>query len=150
MIHYALQCGEGHEFEGWFRDSADFERQSKRGVVACPACGSTKVEKQMMAPAVSSPKKKESASAGEPEKLQVAAADPRRAELVEALRELRKSVTANADYVGDKFSEEARKIHYKETEPRGIYGEASPDEAQELAEEGIEFHPLPRLPEDRN
>ncbi len=149
MIHYSLLCGEGHEFEGWFRDSADFDKQRKRAVVACPACGSTKVEKQLMTPAVSSTKKKGGA-APEPEKLRLAAADPRRAELVEALRDLRKSVTSNADYVGDKFSEEARKIHYKETEPRGIYGEASPEEAEELAEEGIEFHPLPALPEDRN
>jgi len=150
MIRYALQCGESHEFEGWFRDSADFDKQSKRGVVTCPACGSTKVEKQLMAPAVSSPKKTEAASPAAPDMLRLAVADPRRAELVEALRELRKSVTSNADYVGKQFSEEARKIHYKETEPRGIYGEASPEEAKALAEEGIEFHPLPTLPEDRN
>jgi hypothetical protein len=150
MIHYALQCGEGHEFEGWFRNSADSEKQLKRGVVACPACGSTKVEKQIMAPAVSSPKKKEAAVPAEPATLRVAAADPRRAELVAALRELRNSVTSNADYVGKRFPEEARKIHYKEAEPRGIYGEASSEEAKELAEEGIEFHPLPTLPEDRN
>lgn len=149
MIRYALTCGEGHDFEGWFRDSSDFEKQVKRGVVACPSCGSTKVAKQIMAPSVSSPKKKQG-KAPEPEALRVAAADPRRAEMVEALRELRKSVTANADYVGKQFSEEARKIHYREAEPRGIYGEASPEEAKELAEEGIEFHPLPVLPEDRN
>lgn len=150
MIHYALKCGEGHEFEAWFRDSADFDKRAERAAVACPACGSTTVEKQLMAPAVSSPKKKETAAPAEPETLRVAAPDPRRAELVEALRELRKSVTASADYVGKRFSEEARKIHYKETEPRGIYGEASPEEARGLAEEGIEFHPLPVLPEDRN
>jgi hypothetical protein len=147
MIRYALICGEGHEFEGWFRDSADFDKQAKAASVACPFCASTAVEKQIMAPAVAATKK---GAAPEPEKLRVAAPDPRRAAMIEALREMRKSVTENADYVGDKFSEEARKIHYKETEPRGIYGEASPSEAKDLAEEGIEFHPLPTLPEDRN
>jgi hypothetical protein len=146
MIRYALTCGEGHEFEGWFRDSADFDKQAKKATLACPVCGSADIEKQLMAPAVASTKKR----ATEPEKLRVAAPDPRRAELVEALRELRKSVTENADYVGGRFPEEARKIHYKETEPRGIYGEASPAEAKELADEGIEFHPLPVLPEDRH
>jgi hypothetical protein len=147
MIRYALICGEGHEFEGWFRDSADCGKQAKSKSIACPFCESTRIEKQIMAPAVSGTKKD---AAPEPEKLRVAAADPRRAAMVEALREMRKTVTENADYVGDKFPEEARKIHYKEAEARGIYGEASPGEAKELAEEGIEFHPLPRLPEDRN
>ena len=146
MIRYALACGEGHEFEGWFRDSADFDAQAKKSILECPACGSTAVEKRLMAPAVASKK----SLAGAPEKLRVAAPDPRQAVLIEALREMRKTVTENADYVGGKFPEEARKIHYRETEPRGIYGEASPDEAKELADEGIEFHPLPVLPEDRN
>lgn len=147
MIRYALVCGEGHEFEGWFRDSADFDKQAKAAAVACPFCGSTRIEKQIMAPAVAGATKE---PAGDPEKLRVAAPDPRRAAMVEALRQMRKAVTENADYVGDRFPEEARKIHYREVEPRGIYGEASPAEARELAEEGIEFHPLPRLPEDRN
>jgi hypothetical protein len=147
MIRYALICGEGHEFEGWFRDSADFDKQAKAASVTCPFCESTKVQKQIMAPSVAGARK---GSAASPEKLRVAAPDPRRAAMIEALREMRKSVTENADYVGDKFPEEARKIHYKETEPRGIYGEASPNDAKELAEEGIEFHPLPSLPEDRN
>lgn len=147
MIRYGLVCGEGHEFEGWFRDSADFDKQTKAASIACPSCASTKIEKQIMAPAVAGTRKEASP---EPEKLRVAAPDPRRTAMIEALREMRKSVTENADYVGDKFPEEARKIHYRETEPRGIYGEASPKEAKELAEEGIEFHPLPVLPEDRN
>ena len=146
MIRYALVCGEGHEFEGWFRHSADFDAQAKKSALECPACGSTEIEKQLMAPAVTSKK----SSPGQPEKLRVAAPDPRQAKLIEALREMRKTVTENADYVGGRFPEEARKIHYKETEPRGIYGEASPDEAKEMADEGIEFHPLPVLPEDRN
>ncbi len=147
MIRYALVCNEGHEFEGWFRDSGDYDKQAKSKSIECPFCDSTKIEKQIMSPSVSGTKKD---AAPEPEKLRVAAPDPRRAAMIEALREMRKSVTENADYVGDKFPEEARKIHYKESEPRGIYGEASPAEAKELAEEGIEFHPLPPLPEDRN
>jgi hypothetical protein len=147
MIRYALVCGEGHEFEGWFRDSAHFDKQAKAESVVCPFCATTKIEKQIMAPAVAGTKKEE---APPPEKLRVAAPDPRRAAMIEALREMRKSVTENADYVGGRFPEEARKIHYRETEPRGIYGEASPAEARALAEEGIEFHPLPVLPEDRN
>jgi hypothetical protein len=147
VIRYALICSEGHEFEGWFRDSADFDQQAKAASVACPFCASTAVEKQIMAPAVAGTRKEAAPPA---EKLRVAAPDPRRTAMIEALREMRKSVTENADYVGDKFPEEARKIHYRETEPRGIYGEASPAEAKELAEEGIEFHPLPVLPEDRN
>jgi hypothetical protein len=147
MIRYALICNEEHEFEGWFRDSADFDKQAKAASIACPFCESTRIEKQIMAPSVAGTKKD---AVAEPEKLRVAAPDPRRTAMIEALREMRKSVTENADYVGGKFPEEARKIHYRETEPRGIYGEASPTEAKELAEEGIEFHPLPPLPEDRN
>lgn len=148
MIRYALICEDGHEFEGWFRDSGDFDAQAKAASIACPFCASVKVEKQIMAPAVAGSGK--GAPPPTPEKLRVAAPDPRRTAMIEALREMRKSVTENADYVGGRFPEEARKIHYREAEPRGIYGEASAAEAKELAEEGIEFHPLPVLPEDRN
>jgi hypothetical protein len=147
MIHYTLLCGNGHEFEGWFRNSEDFDKQAKAAAIACPICASTAIEKQIMAPAVARTKQE---GAPDPEKLRVAAADPRRAALLETLRQIRKTVTENADYVGDRFPEEARKIHYREAEPRGIYGEATPAEARDLAEEGIEFHPLPVLPEDRN
>jgi hypothetical protein len=140
MISYTLRCSEGHEFEAWFRSSADYDKAV--GKTVCPACNSKKVEKALMAPAV--------ARTDKGSKMPVAAADPRQAAMREALRELRRKVTENADYVGDKFAEEARKIHYNETEPRGIYGEANMEDAKALLEEGIEFHPLPMLPEDGN
>jgi hypothetical protein len=109
-------------------------------------CGATRVEKTIMAPAVKGTKKKDA----QPEKVQLAAVDPRETALRAAVKELRQKRTESADYVGDRFAEEARKIHYREAEPRGIYGEATGDEAKALADEGVEFHPLPTLPEDRN
>jgi hypothetical protein len=142
MIRYKLRCESEHEFEAWFRSSADY----KKGATACPVCGSKKVEKAVMAPAVGL-----STASEAPEKVKLAAApDPRQKAMREALKELRRHVTENAEYVGGRFAEEARKMHYNETEPRAIYGEATSEEAKELSEEGIEFQPLPNLPEDRN
>ena len=143
MIRYTLCCDRDHEFEAWFRGSGDYDRAAKSGENECPVCGSTSVEKALMAPSVSGTKKNG-------DKVTLAAPDPRGQIMREALKEFRRKVTEGADYVGDKFAEEARKIHYEETEQRGIYGEASPDEARELADEGIAFQPLPPLPEDRN
>jgi hypothetical protein len=143
MIRFTLRCTRDHEFEGWFRSGDDFEKNG----TSCPVCGSTDVEKAIMAPQVARKDRGEPASG---DKLRVAAADPRHTAMLAALKELREKVTENADYVGDKFAEEARKIHYQEVEPRGIYGEATGEEAKLLLEEGIEFHPLPVLPEDRN
>ena len=142
MIRYALKCDRDHEFEAWFRSSGDYDRAAKAGENACPVCGSSDVEKAVMAPAVSGTRKSE--------KVSLAAPDPRSQIMRAALKEFRKKVTENADYVGDKFAEEARKIHFEETEQRGIYGEATTEEARELAEDGIAFQPLPPLPEDRN
>ncbi len=142
MILYTLRCDHEHEFEAWFRSSGDYDRAAKAGTNACPVCGSTEVEKALMAPAVTGTKK-----AG---KVNLAVVDPRRAALAEAIREFRKKVTEGADYVGDKFAEEARKIHFEEAEPRGIYGEATLEEARALAEEEIAFQPLPSLPEEQN
>jgi len=146
MIRYAIRCEKDHEFEAWFRSGADYERMVGEGEVPCPMCGTKVVEKAIMAPAVKSPKKAE----GKPEKVQLAAVDPRELALRAAIKELRQKIVENSDYVGDRFAEEARKIHYRETEPHGIYGEASGEEAKALAEEGIEFQPLPVLPDDRN
>ena len=129
MIAYALRCHKGHEFEGWFRDSAAFDEQSGSGHVACPSCSSLRVEKAVMAPAVSGTKK--SRKAAEARQLRQFATG------------LRKYVQENADYVGPQFAEEARKIHYGETPDRHIYGEATPKEAQELVEEGVDVAPLP-------
>ena len=148
MIRYALRCSKAHEFEAWFRSIADYERAVAAGEAVCPVCGDTKVEKALMAPV--GRRHPARAEAGKDEKVKLAAPDPRQQAMRETIKALRKQVTENADYVGDKFAEEARKIHYNEVEARGIYGEATGDEAQALADEGIDFLPLPSLPEDRN
>jgi hypothetical protein len=143
MIHYDLKCKQGHFFDGWFSDSEGYEAQRRDSAIVCPQCGSTEVDKQIMAPGIKKSRK------GEARRF-AAGTDPRMTALVEKLRELRRHVEAHADYVGDRFAEEARRIHYKEAEERGIYGEATPDDARSLVEEGIDVQPLPPLPEDRN
>ncbi|HEY0223142.1 MAG TPA: DUF1178 family protein [Pseudolabrys sp.] len=156
MIRYALACERGHHFESWFQDSAAFDKQAKRGLVACPHCGSAKVEKAIMAPRLSSSKQRKApaetsaAPAPVPEKAPVAMISPQEHEFRTKLKELREHLTQNADNVGQKFPEEARKMHYGEIKPRSIYGEASPKDAKELLDEGIDFHPLPILPDERN
>ena len=146
MIRYALGCENGHQFESWFGDSKAFDTLQAADAVLCPECGSASVEKALMAPQISTARKKDAKN----DKVRLAANHGMQAEAVAAIRKIRDHVKENADYVGDKFPEEARKIHYEEAEKRGIYGEASADEANALAEEGIEFHPLPILPEERN
>ena len=141
MIRFSLSCDHDHEFEGWFRNNDDFETQQKRGFVECPACGSHKVEKALMAPAVSTGRKKEKVALAMNAQQQAAMAQ---------LKALSEKMRENADYVGDKFAEEARKIHFGEADARGIYGEATPDEARGLAEDGVEFLPIPVFPDDRN
>jgi hypothetical protein len=138
MIKYQLQCDKDHDFAGWFQSSDAFDKQVKRKLVDCPTCGSTKVRKALMAPSVATSRKK------------AAITPAAQAEIVKAMREVRRKVEENAEYVGPRFAEEARKIHYKETDEKGIYGEASLAEAKELADEGIDFLPLPVLPEDQN
>ena len=157
MIRYTLACDKGHQFESWFPDSAAYDKQAKRGIVTCPHCGSAKVEKAIMAPRLSSTSKKRKAVAEAPvaatpatENTPVAMISPQEQEFRTKLKELREHLTKNSDNVGTKFPEEARKMHYGETEHRSIYGEASPKDAKELLEEGIEFHPLPILPDERN
>jgi hypothetical protein len=162
MIHYALVCEQGHNFESWFQSSTAYDKQAKRGLVTCPHCGSAKVEKAIMAPRLSSSKRRKasaetqapepavSAPAPASENSPVAMISPAETEFRSRLKELREHLTKNADDVGQKFPEEARKMHYGEIEHRSIYGEASPKDAKDLAEEGIEFHPLPILPEERN
>lgn len=147
MIHYDLICDQGHAFDGWFRNSAAYDAQAGQGLVTCTHCGSANVEKQLMAPGIPV---KSNRKAEAPAKMVSAPVDPRLAVMMQMVREMRRHVEENAEYVGGNFAEEARKIHYEETEKRGIYGEASPDEAKELIEEGIDVHLLPRLPEDGN
>ncbi len=151
MIRYALVCAKGHSFESWFQSSAAYDKQSKRGLVECPVCGSSKVEKALMRPQLVGTKKHSAdAPPAAPEKAPVAMMSPQEVEFRRKLREIREHLTKNADYVGPKFPEEARKMHYGDIEHRSIYGEASPQEAKELHDEGIEFHPLPVLPDERN
>jgi hypothetical protein len=155
MIRYTLSCERGHEFESWFQNSAAYDKQAKRGLVTCPLCNSAKVEKAIMAPRlartdVAEPTPPPAAQPATPAKNPVAMMSPPERELRQKLKELRDHVTKNATNVGAKFPEEARKIHYGETEHRSIYGEASREEAKALHEEGIEFHPLPVLPDDQN
>jgi hypothetical protein len=157
MIRYALHCEHGHGFESWFANSAAFDKQIKRSLVTCPVCNSAKVEKAIMAPnlgrndAVEAPVSPPPAlpAAPAPSAPMPVMSAPER-ELRKKLKELREHITRNADYVGPSFPEQARKIHYGEVEHRSIYGEASPEEAKELHEEGIEFHPLPILPDEFN
>jgi hypothetical protein len=154
MIRYALACAKGHSFESWFQNSAAYDKQAKQKLVTCPVCGTHKVEKEIMSPRLAGARKHAEAPAPASdqanEKTPVAMVSPQEHELRKKLKELRAHLTQNADYVGQKFPEEARKMHYGETDHRSIYGEASPDEAQKLREEGIEFHPLPVLPDERN
>jgi hypothetical protein len=133
MILFALRCAHGHEFEGWFRDGIGFEAQQDAAEIACPYCGDTSVEKAVMAPRV-----KRSREAKMPAVTL--------AEMRKALTELRRQIESNCDYVGGRFAEEARRIHYGETDPRGIYGEASNEESRELADEGISFGQIPWIP----
>lgn len=155
MIRYQLHCDKDHEFEGWFASSAAFDKQSKRGLVVCPECGSSAVDKSIMAPNVGIKGNRKSEAQRSDAVVSAAngsAAEtsPSYAELRAALRKVREEVEAKAEYVGPRFAEEARKIHHQESEQRGIYGEASLEDAHSLLKEGIDFLPLPRLPEDYN
>jgi len=142
MIRFSLVCDQDHDFDGWFSSSDDFDKQKKRGLIACPLCDSTKVSKSLMAPSVSTGRSKDA--------MAVATVDAHRRELVQKMRELRNEITSNAEDVGRKFPEEARKIHYGETEERGIYGEANREEVESLLDEGVEIAPLPPVPDDVN
>jgi hypothetical protein len=163
MIRYTLVCNKRHEFESWFTNSAAYDKQARRGLVTCPLCGSAKVEKALMAPRLAradTPSNREAASAqplpaeGTPATAKiptpVAMISPQEQEFRRKLRELRDHLVKNAENVGPRFPEEARKMHYGETEHRSIYGVASPKDAKALHDEGIEFSPLPVLPDERN
>lgn len=155
MIRYTLACDEGHDFESWFRDAAACDEQAERGLLTCPSCGSTKVGKAIMAPQVARkdrpPARPEAVPAPRAEGEQpVALVSPQEVELREKLRALRAHLTENAADVGKRFAEEARKMHFGETEHRSIYGEATPEDARSLIEDGVEFYPLPAVPDERN
>ena len=149
MIHYDLHCSQDHTFDGWFKDSAAFERLAKRGLVECPHCGDAKVERALMRPAVA---KREAAppmpvpTQKPPQPPAAVAGGPMPAHMRAMLQHMRAEVEKHCDYVGPQFAEEARKIHRGESDKRGIYGETSDEEAEALAEEGIEFGRLPWIP----
>ena len=158
MILYRLRCRKGHEFESWFKDSKAYERQEKRSLIGCPTCGNSKIERAIMAPRIGKGSRKTEievpaapapapAPAPSPEQQQMATlARKMPKELRDALLKVRVEVEKNCEHVGDKFAEEARKIHYGESDKRGIYGQTSEEEAEALAEEGIEFGRLPWIP----
>jgi hypothetical protein len=159
MIRYNLRCERGHAFESWFQSSSAYETQEKRRLVNCPACGSAKVERAIMSPQIVSGKKRDRAAPAAPvpaasTEVAAPASTPlmmaQERELRVKLRELRDHIVKNADNVGERFPNEARKMHYGDIEHRPIYGEASPDEARSLIDEGVEVSPLPVLPDDRN
>ena len=156
MIRYSLRCERGHGFESWFQSSAAYEQQEKRGLVNCPSCGSAKVERAIMAPQIVSKKGRDIAAPAPAPSTDVTASGStplmmaQERELRAKLKELRDHIVKNADNVGERFPNEARKMHYGDIEHRPIYGEASPDDARALIEEGVEVSPLPVLPEDRN
>ena len=157
MIRYSLRCERAHTFESWFQSSSAYDTQVKRRLVSCPVCGSDQVEKSIMAPQIVGKKRPEKATpqpqvepaeAAAPESTPLMMAQER--ELRAKLKELRDHIVKSADNVGDRFPDEARKMHYGEIEHRPIYGEASPAEARALIDEGVEVSPLPVLPDDRN
>jgi hypothetical protein len=154
MLRYSLICQDGHEFEGWFRDSAAYETQSRRGLLSCALCGSAKVEKAVMAPAIA----RRDRDIIAPAAIETPAApgtapvllDPQAAELRQMVRALRAHVEANAQNVGEDFAQTARDMHDGLVEAKPIYGVAAPEEVAALHEEGIEPLPLPFLPDERN
>lgn len=151
MIKYQLVCANDHTFDAWFRDSAAYDQQAGTGEILCPSCGTAEVSKALMAPNLARRKGADdapkAAPAAAPSAAPVPAAAPQPAMMAaamgQALRALRAVVEKNCDYVGDKFAEEARKIHKGEADARGIYGETTPEEAEELREEGVEFTTVP-------
>lgn len=144
MIHYTLRCDSAHEFDGWFKDSAAFERMAKRGLIECPTCGSVAVERALMTPAVATARAAEPPAKPAAEGKAVAGRMP--AAVLAMLQRLRAEIEKHCEYVGPRFAEEARRIHAGESEPRGIYGEATPEDAEALREEGIGFRTIPWVP----
>jgi hypothetical protein len=158
MIRYSLRCDKDHSFESWFQSSSAYDSQIKRKLVTCPVCGTAKVDKAIMAPRIVSKKGRDKAPAPVEASAEVAAPAAESTPLMMAqerelrakIKELRDHIVKNADNVGERFPNEARKMHYGDIEHRPIYGEASPEEAKALIDEGVEVAPLPVLPEDRN
>jgi hypothetical protein len=152
VIRYALRCAEHHSFEAWFRGSADYDEQKARGLLSCPVCGLHDVDKALMAPAVRTAEAREAAtvSATAPDGADVALLGEREQKLRGMLRHIRQEVTKNATDVGPRFAEVARQMHEGEIEKGSVYGRATSEDVQALADDGIEFHPLPALADEAN
>jgi hypothetical protein len=154
MIHYQLRCGQAHGFDGWFKDSGSFEKQAKRGLIECPECGGTDVERALMAPSLArrgaaAVPAEEPAAPAEAEVAAVpakVAAGRLPAQMVAALQRVRAEVEKNCTYVGPDFAEQARAMHRGEVEATGIYGETTEEQAESLAEEGISVAKIPWVP----
>lgn len=154
MIHYQLRCGQDHTFDGWFKDSETFDKQARLGLVECPSCGGSDVERALMAPAVSTRKAK-TPKQEKPKEPVAEVLPPERgmvatgrvpAQVLSALQRMRAEVEKHCDYVGDEFADEARKMHRGDIEQRAIYGETTPEQAESLIEEGIEIAAIPWVP----
>ena len=147
MIVFNVSCSKDHVFEGWFSDSASFDEQVEAGAVTCPVCGDSKVRKVLSAPRLGGLSKgRDEAAPNAAPNAAMGSQGPdgdKLREYLSALHDLKKHVVENSDYVGERVPEEARKIHYGETDPRAIHGEATADEARELHDEGVEFHRIP-------
>lgn len=138
MISFNLRCGKDHEFEGWFRDSASFDRDLKKRRIECPVCGDTKLERALSAPNIATSERREAAQHDQARQMR------------EKLRAFRRHVESTADHVGERFADEARRIHYGETEVRSIYGETTADEARDLLDEGVPVAPIPWIEEAKD
>jgi hypothetical protein len=149
MIKYSLKCSDNHDYEAWFASSSAYDALASAGQLQCPVCGTANVSKALMAPNIPARRnnRTEPVAAASPA---AAPVDEAQREAVKMMRKLREFVEKNSDYVGPRFADEARKIHNEEVEARSIHGEASRDELIELSDDGIEFFPMPVLPEDHN
>lgn len=151
MIHYSLRCVGGHEFDGWFRSSADFEAQQDRDLVTCPHCGTGEVSKRLMAPSLKSSGHIERESEPVPSTQSVGLMpEGPQAQIMRKMAEMVREIKSNATDVGDRFAEEARRIHFGEAEERRIYGSAKKEDVRSLLEDGVPVLPIPELPEDQN
>jgi hypothetical protein len=143
MIRYSLKCGEGHGFESWFHNADAFQALKSAGQLACPVCGNAGIEKELMAPAVLPARPTGAAKPEQPERPDLSAPA---SELEQQIAALRRQIEENSEYVGMNFAAEARRMHSGDAPERSIHGEAKPDEARQMIEEGLPVAPLPFLP----
>lgn len=149
MIRFALVCDNGHDFESWFASNESYDFQIEHDLVTCPHCSVAKINKAVMAPAVSRSRSRSRKKAAAP-KQNVALIGEGDAELRQMARELHAKIVASTDDVGAEFPAEARKIHDGDAPERAIRGQASPEEARDLLDDGVSILPIPILPDERS